>query len=78
MDLISSKTWFSVNELAAEFEVNRRTIIRLIEEDDMPAYKLGGQWRIKRDELEDYLQARHTGRQSRKSDALTDRRRHVA
>lgn len=47
--------WLSIDEVAAQLRVDRRTIARLIKAEQLQASKVGWQWRIKRSELERYL-----------------------
>jgi excisionase family DNA binding protein len=41
----------TLNEAAALFRISRRTLFRMIERKEIPAFKIGGQWRFKRDYL---------------------------
>jgi excisionase family DNA binding protein len=41
----------TLNEAAALFRISRRTMFRMIEKKEIPAFKIGGQWRFKRDYL---------------------------
>jgi excisionase family DNA binding protein len=41
----------TLNEAAALFRISRRTMFRMIEKKEIPAFKIGNQWRFKRDYL---------------------------
>ena len=42
---------FTVNELADHFRVNPKTIYRRLWKRELPAYKVGSQWRIAKSSL---------------------------
>ncbi|MFC1624219.1 helix-turn-helix domain-containing protein, partial [Candidatus Omnitrophota bacterium] len=48
----------TLQELAKYLGVHPITIYRLIKETDIPAFKLGGQWRFKKDVLDLWLMSR--------------------
>jgi excisionase family DNA binding protein len=41
----------TLNEAAKLFRISRRTMFRMIEKKEIPAFKIGNQWRFKRDYL---------------------------
>lgn len=45
-----------VQEVADQLRVNARTVLRLLEKGDLKAIKVGRQWRVRRSELERYLE----------------------
>lgn len=45
---------------AAELGVSQSTVVRLIEKKGLPSYRIGGQYRFNRDEVETWLQAQRT------------------
>ena len=47
----------TLREVARYLGVHEVTIYRLIKETDIPAIKLRGQWRFKKDVLDDWLMA---------------------
>lgn len=51
----SSPSWLSVQSAAAELEVTTRTIYRFINDGKLAAYRIGRVYRIKRSDLEDFL-----------------------
>ncbi len=42
---------FTVEELAKYLKLHEYTIRRLAREDKIPAFKAGGQWRFRKDEI---------------------------
>ncbi len=48
-------SWLSVQRAAAELEVTTRTIYRFINDGKLAAYRIGRVYRIKRSDLEDFL-----------------------
>ena len=47
--------FLTVQQTAFYLQINRFTLYRLIKERKIPAYKIGGQWRIKKSEMESWL-----------------------
>jgi excisionase family DNA binding protein len=45
----------TVEELARYLSVNRFTVYRLVAQKEIPAFKVGGQWRFKKETIEDWL-----------------------
>ncbi|MCP4652287.1 MAG: helix-turn-helix domain-containing protein [Candidatus Omnitrophica bacterium] len=56
----------SASEAAKYLGVHTITIYRLIQDTDIPAFKLKGQWRFKRDLLEHWVEKRIKRRQQLK------------
>jgi len=42
-------------EVASYLRVTKRTLYRLAQEGTLPAFKLGGTWRFRRDELNQWI-----------------------
>lgn len=42
-------------EVASYLRVTKRTLYRLAQERALPAFKLGGTWRFRRDELDQWI-----------------------
>lgn len=42
----------TLDEVAAYLKVTPRTIYRMLEEEQIPAFKIRGTWRFRRDEIE--------------------------
>ncbi len=51
----SGKEFLSIKEVAQRLNLHEMTIYRLIKSKDLPAFKVGGQWRIQREFLEGWL-----------------------
>ena len=47
----------TVEELAETLKVHPRTIQRIIQRKEMPAIRIGRQWRFRREWVEEWLQA---------------------
>lgn len=47
----------TVAEVAEYLKVNERTVYRLANSKQIPAFKVGSSWRFKRDELEAWIHA---------------------
>lgn len=45
----------TLTEVAAYLRVTKRTLYRLAQEGRLPAFKLGGTWRFRREELDRWI-----------------------
>jgi excisionase family DNA binding protein len=45
----------TINEVADYLRVNERTVYRMASAGKIPAFKVGGAWRIKLSELEEWI-----------------------
>ena len=52
---------FTIAEVADRLRVNQKTIRRWIDAKELPAFKLGRQWRISEQNLRQFLQIRWQG-----------------
>ncbi len=43
--------FLTLAEAAAILQVSRRTLLRVIQQKKMPAFKVGGQWRLRESQL---------------------------
>jgi excisionase family DNA binding protein len=50
-----SQILMTVKEVATYLSVTERTIYRLVKDNRLPAFKVGGQWRFKADMLEAWI-----------------------
>jgi len=50
-----AKSWFNAKEVAEALDVSTRTIRRHIQEEELPAAKVGRQFVITRQDLSEYL-----------------------
>jgi excisionase family DNA binding protein len=46
----------TTEEVIAYLRVNARTVYRLIQAGDLPAVRVGRQWRVRRADLDDWLE----------------------
>ena len=54
----NSRQFITTAEAISCLRVNARTLYRFIQSGDLPAVRIGRQWRIRRNELEDWLERR--------------------
>ena len=47
----------TLEEVAAYLKAGKRTVYRLAQEGNIPAFKLGGSWRFRRTELDRWITA---------------------
>ena len=45
---------------AAILQVSKRTLLRMIREKDLPAFKVGGQWRIRESQLKKWVECKES------------------
>jgi len=58
----------TLDEVAAYLRAGKRTVYRLAAEGKLPAFKLGGTWRLRRSDLDEWIAANLTNKDSRTSD----------
>ena len=49
-------TILTIKEVAAYLKVNERTVYRLAASGEIPAFKVGGSWRFRKDTLEQWIE----------------------
>ena len=54
----SIDTFFTVGELAEFLKVHHTTVYRLVKRQDLPAFKVGSDWRFSKKAIEKWLAAR--------------------
>ncbi len=54
----AQRTFLTTKEVARYLRVNPYTVYRLVSQKKLPAYKVGSQWRFRRNILEDWLKGR--------------------
>jgi excisionase family DNA binding protein len=52
----SKSSLWSRKDVADYLGVSPLTVLRMIQNGDLPAYKVKGQWKIKEEDVEQYLQ----------------------
>lgn len=55
MELQDFDRWLSVQEISAHLGVSKETIYRYLESKNIPAYKIGKQWKFKKDEIDQWV-----------------------
>lgn len=58
----------TLDEVAAYLKAGKRTVYRLAAEGKLPAFKLGGTWRFRRSDLDEWIAANLTNKDTRASD----------
>ena len=62
-------------EAAELLHVSTRTVQRMIRRDELPAFKVGGQWRLRESQLMNWLEGReNSARSSAKSSVTSENR----
>ncbi|MBI4522813.1 MAG: helix-turn-helix domain-containing protein [Deltaproteobacteria bacterium] len=46
----------TLSEAAAILQVSRRTILRMVHQMEVPAFKVGGQWRLRESQFRQWLE----------------------
>ena len=57
---VAKNPFLTVVEMAAELRVSTMTVYRLIKADDLPATRVGKSLRIRRGDVDRYLEQRYT------------------
>lgn len=65
---ITESEILTLDEVAAYLKAGKRTIYRLATEGKLPAFKLGGTWRFRRSDLDEWIAANLTNKDSGASD----------
>lgn len=58
----------TLEDVAAYLKAGKRTVYRLAAEGRLPAFKLGGTWRFRRSDLDEWIAAKLTNKNSGASD----------
>ncbi|MBI1994488.1 MAG: helix-turn-helix domain-containing protein [Deltaproteobacteria bacterium] len=45
-------------EAASLLQVSKRTLLRMIQKKEVPAFKVGGQWRIRESQFKDWVESK--------------------
>lgn len=56
-----SPAW-TVRQVAEYLSVNERTVYRMAERGDLPAFKVGDAWRFRRDDINTWIERQHSER----------------
>ena len=49
---------FTLKEVATYLKIGERTVYRLVQEGKLPGFKVGGSWRFKRTDIEEWIRER--------------------
>ena len=60
------KSYLTVEDVAKRFGVNVTTVYRLVQRGALPALKLGGQWRVSEEMLQNWVLTQVSGEQKRR------------
>jgi excisionase family DNA binding protein len=55
---LESLRLLTLSEAAQVLHVSTRTLQRMIRKNDLPAFKVGGQWRVRESQLAEWLRLR--------------------
>ena len=58
MGVIIKMQYLSVKQMASMLQVSQRTIYRMIDSGKLPAYKLDRDWRIAKEDINQFLEKR--------------------
>ena len=58
----------TLDEVVVYLKAGKRTVYRLAAEGKLPAFKLGGTWRFRRSDLDEWIAANLTNKDARASD----------
>ena len=59
---MSTKTPISSREAAKMLGVTPRTVVRLVERNEIPGFKVGDVWRFYREDIQQYIDTQMRGR----------------
>ena len=51
----------TVSQVAEYFQISEMTTYKLVQEGSIPGFKLGRNWRVKRDDLDDFIKKLQQG-----------------
>jgi len=46
----------TINQVAEYFQISEMTTYKLVQEGSIPAFKIGRHWRVKRDDLDEFIE----------------------
>ena len=75
MTVLPRLTWpspaMTVRQVAAYLNVNEKTVYRLAQRRDLPAFKVAGAWRFKREDIDLWIERQKSAGDSRSNAAET-------
>lgn len=57
MNILDSDKWIGLEEISDYLGVNKDTVRNWIKKTDMPAHKIGRQWKFKLSEIEEWVKS---------------------
>ena len=63
--------WLTIDELADYLKMGRTKLYRMAQKADIPASKVGNQWRFDREEIDDWMKSQRPPAASRSSKGLS-------
>jgi len=62
IDDVKDDEIMTLGQVAAYFKISEEIIIKLVKEGEVPAFKIGEHWRIKKNDLGDFIEALKQGK----------------
>ncbi len=69
---MATKTPIGTREAAQMLGVTPRTVVRLVERNEIPGFKVGDVWRFYREDIQHYIDIQMRGRSFDKQDGQRD------
>jgi excisionase family DNA binding protein len=63
--------WLTIDELADYLKMGRTKLYRMAQKADIPASKIGNQWRFDREEIDEWMKSQRPAAASRNSKGLS-------
>ncbi len=51
----------TIKQVSDFLQVNERTIYKLAKSGDIPSFKVGGQWRFKKEDIDSWIETKKVG-----------------
>lgn len=58
---MKSEAWVSIDTITQHLDVSKDTVYRWIDQREMPAHKVGRQWKFKISEVDEWVRAGNAG-----------------
>jgi len=55
------ENWMTIEEVAGYLRVSRDWVYKMAQKEEIPAYKIGGLWRFKREEIDKWTESKKRG-----------------
>ena len=59
--MMTTDKWLTLDELAAYLKLSQSKLYRMAQEGEIPASKIGSQWRFDRQEIDEWMKSRGPG-----------------